>query len=133
MSALVLNQLGNAEGALGRWAEAMGHYREAAEDPEMESIAGGLAPRGAGGAWGAQPCADGRSCRGWGADAAAEGAGRGDETVLPRWPGGTASTQASGRAAPPSRRPAGANYALAAFETGQQELAIKEARQLLRR
>ncbi|GBF94525.1 hypothetical protein Rsub_07059 [Raphidocelis subcapitata] len=65
-SALVLNQLGNAEGALGRWGDAMAHFREAAEDPELESIAG-------------------------------------------------------------------ANYALAAFETGQQELAVKEARLLLRR
>ncbi|KAI8462320.1 MAG: hypothetical protein J3K34DRAFT_527828 [Monoraphidium minutum] len=63
---LLLNQLGNAEGALGRWEDAMRHYREAAKDPELESIAG-------------------------------------------------------------------ANFALAAFETGEQELAVREARQLLRR
>jgi tetratricopeptide (TPR) repeat protein len=40
VSALLLNQLGNAEGALGRWGDAMAHYREAAEDPQLESIAG---------------------------------------------------------------------------------------------
>lgn len=65
-SAVVVNNLGNVEGALGRWDDAMRHYQEAAEDPEMGSIAG-------------------------------------------------------------------ANYALAAFETGRDELAVKAARTLLRR
>lgn len=65
-SAVVVNNLGNVEGALGRWDEAMRHYQEAAEDPEMGSIAG-------------------------------------------------------------------ANYALAAFETGRDDLAVKAARTLLRR
>jgi Tfp pilus assembly protein PilF len=65
-SAVVVNNLGNVEGALGRWDDAMRHYQEAAEDPEMGSIAG-------------------------------------------------------------------ANYALAAFETGRNDLAVKAARTLLRR
>lgn len=65
-SAVVLNNLGNVEGALGRWGDAMQHYQAAAEDGEMASIAG-------------------------------------------------------------------ANYALAAFETGQDDLAVKAARSLLRR
>ena len=39
VSALLYNQLGNAEGALGMWDAAMASYKEAAEDPEMESIA----------------------------------------------------------------------------------------------
>lgn len=66
VSAVVLNNLGNVEGALGRWQDAMQHYQQAAEDPEMGSIAG-------------------------------------------------------------------ANYALAAWETGQDDAAIKAARSLLRR
>lgn len=65
-SALVLNTLGNTEGALGRWSDAMQHYQAAVDDAEMGSIAL-------------------------------------------------------------------ANYALAAFETGDDDLAIKSARQLLRR
>lgn len=65
-SAVVVNNLGNVEGALGRWEDAMQHYKAAAEDEEMGSVAG-------------------------------------------------------------------ANYALAAFETGQDELAVKAARTLLRR
>jgi Tfp pilus assembly protein PilF len=65
-SAVVVNNLGNVEGALGRWADAMQHYQQAAEGPELGSIAG-------------------------------------------------------------------ANYALAAWETGQDDLAIKAARSLLRR
>lgn len=66
VSAVVLNNLGNVEGALGRWEDAMQHYQQAAEDPEMGSIAG-------------------------------------------------------------------ANHALAAWETGQDDAAIKAARSLLRR
>lgn len=65
-SAVVMNNLGNVEGALGRWDDAMQHYKQAAEDPDMGSIAG-------------------------------------------------------------------ANYALAAWETGKDELAVKAARTLLRR
>lgn len=65
-SAVVVNNLGNVQGALGRWADALQSYQQAAEDPEMASIAG-------------------------------------------------------------------ANYALAAWETGQDDLAIKAARNLLRR
>jgi tetratricopeptide (TPR) repeat protein len=63
---LTLNNLGNAEGALGRWQDAMQHYEAAADDADVGSIAL-------------------------------------------------------------------ANYALAAFETGQDDLAIKSARSLLRR
>lgn len=66
VSAVVLNNLGNVEGALGHWEDAMQHYQQAAEDPDMGSIAG-------------------------------------------------------------------ANYALAAWETGQDDAAIKAARSLLRR
>jgi len=65
-SAVAVNNLGNVQGALGRWADALQSYQQAAEDPEMASIAG-------------------------------------------------------------------ANYALAAWETGQDDLAIKAARSLLRR
>ena len=36
---LTLNNLGNAEGALGRWDAAMANYLEASKDREMESIA----------------------------------------------------------------------------------------------
>jgi tetratricopeptide (TPR) repeat protein len=57
---------GNAEGALGRWDDAMKHYQEAADNPDMEAIAL-------------------------------------------------------------------ANFALAAFETSQDDLAVRTARQLLRR
>jgi tetratricopeptide (TPR) repeat protein len=39
VSALLLNQLGNAEGALGKWDDAIEHYEAAAADGEMESIA----------------------------------------------------------------------------------------------
>lgn len=63
---LTLNNLGNAEGALGRWQDAMRHYEAAADDADVGSIAL-------------------------------------------------------------------ANYALAAFETGDNELAMKSARSLLRR
>jgi tetratricopeptide (TPR) repeat protein len=39
-SGLVLNQLGNADGAVGLWEDACEHYRRAAEvSLEMESIA----------------------------------------------------------------------------------------------
>jgi Tfp pilus assembly protein PilF len=38
-SAVVLNSLGNAEGALGQWQSAMAHYHAAAADPEMGAIA----------------------------------------------------------------------------------------------
>lgn len=65
-SGLTQNNLGNAEGALGRWQDAMQHYEAAADDADVGSIAL-------------------------------------------------------------------ANYALAAFETGKDELAIKSARTLLRR
>lgn len=65
-SAILLNNLGNAEGALGRWSDAMQHYKSAADDADVGTIAL-------------------------------------------------------------------ANYALAAFETGDNDLAIKSARQLLRR
>lgn len=65
-SAILLNNLGNAEGALGHWPDAMQHYKAAADDADVGTIAL-------------------------------------------------------------------ANYALAAFETGDGELAIKSARQLLRR
>jgi tetratricopeptide (TPR) repeat protein len=63
---LTLNNLGNAEGALGRWQDAMRHYEAAADDADVGSIAL-------------------------------------------------------------------ANYALAAFEMGDDEAAIKSARTLLRR
>lgn len=65
-SAVVVNNLGNVEGALGRWPDAMQHYQQAAEDDELGSIAA-------------------------------------------------------------------ANYALAAWETGNDEVAVKAARTLLRR
>lgn len=38
-SAILLNNLGNAEGALGRWKDAMQHYQQAADDAEIGSIA----------------------------------------------------------------------------------------------
>jgi tetratricopeptide (TPR) repeat protein len=39
VSSLLLNNLGNAEGALDLWDDAMGHYRRAAADPDLEAIA----------------------------------------------------------------------------------------------
>ena len=36
---LTLNNLGNAEGALGHWDVAMSYYLEASKSREMESIA----------------------------------------------------------------------------------------------
>jgi tetratricopeptide (TPR) repeat protein len=65
-SPLLLNELGNAEGALGKWQMALQHYQAAATDEEIGAIAA-------------------------------------------------------------------ANYALAAFETGADEVAVKSARQLVRR
>lgn len=38
-SAVLANNLGNTEGALGRWEDALGHYMEASDDPEKEAIA----------------------------------------------------------------------------------------------
>lgn len=39
-SGLTLNQLGNAEGAMGRWEVACRHYKDAAAaSPEIESLA----------------------------------------------------------------------------------------------
>eukprot|EP00775_Hariotina_reticulata_P006291 gene6291-6527_t len=65
-SPLLLNELGNAEGALGKWQMALDHYQAAAIDEEVGAIAA-------------------------------------------------------------------ANYALAAFETGADEVAVRSARQLVRR
>eukprot|EP00879_Flechtneria_rotunda_P016566 GHRR01017335.1.p1 GENE.GHRR01017335.1~~GHRR01017335.1.p1 ORF type:complete len:278 (+),score=88.77 GHRR01017335.1:808-1641(+) len=38
-SALLLNNLGNTEAALGQWQDAMQHYQQATEDSELSSIA----------------------------------------------------------------------------------------------